>query len=70
MSAPSDSATFVAEILNAAWLVRHYRHGPARDQAIQRLGLTVREAFNTSDEYERLLEALLNGLSTKDDRRL
>jgi hypothetical protein len=34
-----------------------------RAQAIQRLGLAVREAFNSSDDFETLLTALVDGLT-------
>lgn len=66
-----DTAGFVATILNAAWWVRHYGRGSKqsiqRKQAIQKLGLTVRMAFDGSDDFEALLAALINGLSPKDD---
>jgi hypothetical protein len=64
-----QSAQHVAAILNAAWMVRHYARGgrssfqrPERAQAIQRLGLTVREAFNRSEDFEPLLVAIVDGL--------
>lgn len=63
---------FVSEILNCGWWVRHYRRGARasfqkleRDQAIQRLGLTVREAFNESEDFEALLTAVLDALQDK-----
>jgi hypothetical protein len=64
-----------AAIREAAWWVRHYRRGarlpaisgPQRAQAIQRLGLAVRHAFNESDDFELLLRAVLEGLSPRDD---
>ena len=58
-----------SEILNAAWWVRHYRgsrNRTKRAQAILLLGLTCREAFNSSDDYEKLFKALIDGLSTED----
>ena len=64
----------VAAILNASYMVRHYARGgrsslqrTQRSQAIQRLGLTVRDAFNESDDYEPLLAAVVDGLRPKDD---
>jgi len=65
---PPDAGGLNAAILNAAWMVRHYHRNRARrQQAILRLGLTVREAFNASDDYEALLSALVNGLNPKDE---
>lgn len=68
-----DSAEHIAAILNAAWMVRHYERGgrtstqrARRAQAIQLLGLTVREAFERSDDYESLLAAVVDGLRPKD----
>lgn len=65
-----DTAELVASIYNAAWLVRHNGRGGRsstqrleRAQAIQRLGLTVREVFNASEDFEPLLIALFDGLS-------
>jgi hypothetical protein len=69
-----DTTVLVASILNQAWLVRHYHRGARssigrleRKQAIQRLGLTIREAFNKSDDFEPLLIAVVDGLRPKDD---
>lgn len=57
-----------AEIRNSAWMVRHYCRNPLkRSQAIQRLGCTVREAFASSDDFEPLLTAVVDGLRPKDD---
>ncbi len=68
------TAVHVAAILNSAWMVRHYARGgrlaiqrTQRAQAIQRLGLTVREAFSTSDDFEPLLAAIVDGLRPRDD---
>lgn len=64
-----DTATLVAAILNAAWMVRHYQRGAGsliqrkeRQAAIKAMGLTVRECFNQSEEFESLLAAVLDGL--------
>ena len=61
-------------ILNAAWLVRHYVRGgrlesqrDQRDLAIKNLGLIVRDAFNTSEEFESLLAAIVDGLRPRND---
>lgn len=69
------TANHVAAILNAAWMVRHYARGgrseiqsDQRQQAIELLGLTVREAFNSSDEYEALLGAVVDGLRPREER--
>jgi len=63
----------VSAILNAAWMVRHYARGGRtsigkahREQAILKLGLTVREAFSRSDDFEALLAAVVAGLKPQD----
>jgi hypothetical protein len=65
-----DTRELVAAILNAAWMVRHYARGSRRSiqrsQAIQRLGLTVRDAFDTSEDFESLLAAVVDGLRPED----
>lgn len=68
-SVEPETAQLVAAILNSAWMVRHYSRLPSlapRKQAILKLGLTVREAFNQSSDYEALLVALVDGLTPKD----
>lgn len=69
-----DTADLVATILNSAWMVRHYARGgrsklgrAQRQQAIQHLGLMVREAFNRSDDFEALLAAVADGLRPRDE---
>lgn len=69
-----DTGQLVAAILNAAWMVRHYARGgrsaiqrTRRAQAIQKMGLTVREAFDSSDDFETLLGAVVDGLRPRDD---
>jgi hypothetical protein len=69
-----DSAVLTAGILNAAWMVRHYArggrsaiHSAQRREAIQALGVTVRDAFNSSDDYEALLAAIVDGLRPRDE---
>lgn len=68
-----DKSQDIAQILNAAWWVRHYQRGGRADfvavqraQAIQRLGLVVRDAFSRSDEFEALLGAIVDGLRPND----
>ena len=72
-----DAARFVAQILNAAYMVRHYSRGgrvsdgsPLRRQrsdAITALGIAVREAFNACQDFEALLTAVYQGLAPTDD---
>lgn len=69
-----DTTVLVASILNAGWMVRHYARGgrtstqrQERLQAIQILGLTIRDAFNSSDDFEPLLVAIADGLRPRDD---
>ncbi len=67
-----DNSEYVSLILNAAWMVRHYRRGRSgygallRAQAVLRLGLTIREAFNATDDFEALLAAVVDGLRPAD----
>lgn len=70
---PHDTATHCAAILNAAWMVRHYRRPTAamsakRADAIAQLGATVRAAFNQSEDFEPLLAAICDGLRPHDER--
>lgn len=64
----------VATILNAAYMARHYRRGARsaihrtqRAQAVRALGLAVRAAFNSSDDFESLLAAVVDGLRPNDE---
>lgn len=73
-----DSAQLVAAILNAAWMVRHHARGgrvsrssplsKKRDEAIKHLGVVVRDAFNTSEDFEPLLAAVCDGLRPHDEQ--
>jgi len=69
-----DMAALVAAILNDGWMVRHYtlqrtRHDrERRAQAIRKMGLTVREAFNQSQDFEPLLGAVVDGLRPRDNQ--
>lgn len=64
----------IAAILNDWWMVRYYAPQRTREmrlrraQAVQKLGLTIRHAFNSSDDFEPLLAAVLDGGRPKDDR--
>lgn len=72
-----DTARLVASILNDAWMVRHYARGGrmapssqmalSRQQAIQKLGVTVRQAFDLSDDFEPLLAAVVDGLRPREE---
>jgi hypothetical protein len=69
-----DTPRHVAAILNAAWMVRHYARGgrttiqrPERTQAIEHLAITLRDALNSSSDFEPLLAAVVDGLRPKDE---
>lgn len=72
-----ESTQRIAAILNACWWVRHYARGgrmagrprELRAEAIQALGLICREAFSTSDDFEPLLRAIVDGLVPHDAPR-
>jgi hypothetical protein len=73
-----DTSSLIAAILQSAWMVRHYARGARqrssrvallRQQAIQQLGLTVREAFNKSNDFEPLLQAIVDGLVPLENTR-
>lgn len=74
MSPLHADAALVASILNAAFMVRHYGARPhagyrlRRAAAVQRLGLTVRRAFNQSENFEPLLIAVVDGLRPRPDQ--
>jgi hypothetical protein len=61
-----------AAIRNAAWMVRHYARGgrsnARREQAIQMLGLAVRQAFNSTEDFYPLLVAIVDGLRPRDEQ--
>ena len=69
-----DTAALVAAILNDGYMVRHYflQRTPharlRRAQAIQKMGLTVRDAFSHSDDFEPLLGAVVDALRPRDER--
>jgi len=73
---PDSIELLVSAIYNAGWLVRHYARGgrlrasclsEQRAQAIRDLGLVIRRAFNSSDNFEALLTALFDALNKSDD---
>lgn len=63
----------VAAILNDWWMVRHYAMQRTatmrlkRAQAILKLGLTIREAFASSDDFEPLIAAILDGARPREE---
>jgi len=73
--APRDTAARVAAILNAGWMVRNYtlqrtlHDRQRRAQAIQHMGLVVRDAFAHSEDFEPLLGAVADGLRPRDERQ-
>lgn len=71
-----DTAELIAAILNDGYMVRHYRRGARiggrpqelRRQAIRKLGLTIREAFNLSEDFEALIAAVADSVRPKDEQ--
>lgn len=69
-----ETQALVSEILNHWWMVRHYAlqrtatERLRRAQAVQKLGLTIRRAFNSSDDFEVLIAAVLDGGRPRDER--
>lgn len=70
---PEGTSRDVSAILNACYLVRYYERGGRssigrlqRQQAIQALGLQLREILNRSDDFEPILAALADGLRPRD----
>ena len=69
-----DTTSLVAAILNDGYMVRHYGRGARtawgreqRRQAIIKLGLDVRDAFNKSEDFEALLAAVVDGLRPRNE---
>lgn len=62
----------MAEIRHLSWMIRHCGQQRnesqrlRRTQAIQKLGLELREAFSETEDFEPLLAAILHGLNPKD----
>ncbi len=68
---PERTAEHVAAIYNAAWSVRDLNRPHQHErkaQAVARLGLIVRAAFNASDDFEPLLSALAHSLGEDGPR--
>lgn len=67
-----ETAALVAKILNDARMVREYPRvaiqRTRREQAILKLGLTVREAFNGSNDFQALLAAVVDGLRPREEQ--
>jgi hypothetical protein len=68
MRSREDTDALIAAILNDWWMVRYYNRGgrteigsARRKQAILKLGLTIRHAFSSSDDFEALIAAFLDG---------
>ena len=64
-----------AAILNACWHVRALARGgrssiqkERRAQAIQFLGLVLRDALNRTENFEPLLTAIADGLRPRDEQ--
>ena len=65
----ADTGEYVARILKDWYMVRYYqRGGLRREQAILKLGITIREAFAESNDYRALIAAVLDGGRPKDER--
>ncbi len=67
-----ETTVLLAEIYSAAWWTRHYSRPTQRDkkaQAVIRLGLAVRAAFNASEDFEPLLFAVCDALAVRQDTR-
>ncbi|HZQ74529.1 MAG TPA: hypothetical protein VFB08_16555 [Burkholderiales bacterium] len=72
MQRPEDLEQLLVEIRHAAWWVRHYRR-PAmagkRAAAIRALGIAVRRAVNSTDNFEPVLAEILGSLTPSDPFR-
>ena len=71
-----ETADLIAAILNDGYMVRSYWRGgrvsgrskELRRQAILKLGLTIRAAFNISDDFEALIAAVADAVRPRDDQ--
>lgn len=66
-----ETTSHVAAILNRGYMLRYYcRPGQEvkRAEAIRALGLAVRAAFKSSDNFEPLLAAVLDALDPRAPR--
>ena len=76
MAAGDLTLRHLESIRHSAWMVRHYCRGGRqhqtsrmallRKQAIQKLGLIVRRAFNECNDFEPLLAELVGSLCPRD----
>jgi hypothetical protein len=73
---PAKTISDCAAILNACYHVRYYHRGARtcigrekRQQAILVLGLTLREIFNRTEDFEPRLAALVDGLRPTPDQQ-
>jgi len=60
---PNPLAEHVSAIYNAAWWLRWYCRPHQRQQkaeAVKRLGFIMRAAFNSTEDFEPLLDAVAN----------
>ncbi len=67
---PDPTAELTAAIRNAAWFVRWYcrpHQHVQKAQALTRLGLAVRAAFNASEDFEPLLYAIRDTVPSVHD---
>lgn len=69
-----DTGELTASIYNAAYMVRHYQRGgrtfigrESREKAIRDMGLAIRHAFNSSEDFAPLIAAVACGIFPKDD---
>ncbi len=68
----ADPGRVIAEILNSCYFVRQYQRPMMKAQraaAIRALGLACRAAFNSTEDFEPILTAIVDGLAPRDERR-
>lgn len=64
-------AAHLGAIMNAGWWVRHYCRPHQRElraQAILALGLACRAAFNSTEEFEPVINALVDAVTPPRER--
>jgi hypothetical protein len=64
-----DTGELAARILNDWYMVRYYPRGVRREQAIIKLGLTIREAFSASNDFKALIAAVLDGGRPREEQQ-
>lgn len=70
--APDANLHRLAAIRNGGWMVRNYPRSLQRAQraeAIRQLGLICRAAFNATDDFEPIFQAIVDGLIPKEEPR-